>query len=52
MSDTVAGEKRTYEHHDASSSGGSELDSRFDGAPAGWDPETAQWDSKIEKKIM
>lgn len=52
MSDKVAEEKQEFEHLDASSTEGSRLASRFEGAPAGWDPETAQWDSKIEKKIM
>ncbi|RPB21344.1 MFS general substrate transporter [Terfezia boudieri ATCC MYA-4762] len=52
MSGIVADKKRVYEHHDASSTEGSGLASRFEGAPAGWDPETAHWDSKIEKRIM
>ncbi|KAF8418451.1 major facilitator superfamily domain-containing protein [Tirmania nivea] len=52
MSGTVADEKRAYEDHNASTTGGLGLPSRFEGAPAGWDPETAQWDSKIEKEII
>lgn len=52
MSDIVAEEKREYEHHDGSSTGDSRLASRFEGAPDGWDPETAKWDDEIEKKIM
>lgn len=54
MSDNAATdhEKQTYEHHDGSSTGGSALAARFEGAPAGWDPETAEWDNKLEKEIM
>jgi len=52
MSDTVADEKETCGPRVASSTGGPGLAPRFEGAPAGWDPETTQWDSKIEKDIM
>ena len=54
MSDKAAetGEKQTYEHNDAISTGGSATATRFEGAPAGWDPESAEWDGEIEKSIM